>query len=94
MPFNLSHSRLSAEKSTVWTNYHGRRGRFTIHFSQPTSRPTMKRARPYVMVRKRGGGTERLYLDNKKAAEISGITKLRKEARRIKKKQMKKLRRK
>jgi len=48
----------------------------------------MKGAQPYVMVRKEGGGTERLYLHHKRAAEISGITKLREEARRIKMQQI------
>lgn len=86
------HPRLQTEKSKVFVNYHGRRGQPIIHFSQPVTRPTMKGARAFVMVRKEGGGTERLYLDTKKAAEIEGITKLRKEASRIKKKQMQKLR--
>ena len=85
------HPRLSPQRSAVIVNYHGRRGRPTIHFSQPVTRPTMKGARPYVMVRKEGGGTERLYLDIKRAREIEGITKLRQEALRIKKIQMQKL---
>lgn len=88
---NKTHPKLKAKKSRLWSTYHGRRGRFTIHFSQPVSRPTMKRARPYVMVRKEGGGTERLYLDTKRASEISGITNLRKEAINIKREQMQKL---
>jgi len=86
------HPRLKAEKAKVVVERHGRRGSPTIHFSQPVTRPTMRGARPYVMVRKEGGGTERLYLDTKRAAEISGITGLRQEARQIKKKQMQKLR--
>ena len=85
----MFHPRLKAEKSNVYVTYHGRRGAPVIHFSQPVTRPTRKQARAYVMVRKKGGGTERLYLDTKKAGkEVKGITKLRKEARRIKKKQM------
>jgi len=88
MPF---HPRLQAEKSGVYVNYHGRRGAPVIHFSQTVTRPTMKGARAYVMVRKEGGGTERLYLDSKLAGkEVKGITKLRKKAAQIKKKQMKK----
>jgi len=86
------HPRLKAEKCKAFVTYHGRRGQPMIHFSQPVTRPTMKGARAYVMVRKEGGGTERLYLDTKKAGEISGITGLRQEASRIKKKQMQKLR--
>ena len=87
------HPRLKAEKSSVFVQYHERRGRPMIHFSQPVTRPTMKGARAFVMVRKEGGGTERVYLDTKKAAEIRGITKLRQEASKIKRKQMRKLRR-
>lgn len=86
--------RLQAEKAKVSVQYHGRIGMPMIHFSQPVTRPTMKGARPYVMVRKEGGGTERLYLGNKKSAEIEGITKLRQEAIRIKKRQMRILRKK
>ena len=87
------HPRLQAEKTKLYVTYHERRGQPIIHFSQPVTRPTMKGARPFVMVRKEGGGTERLYLDTKRAAEIQGITKLRQEARQIKKRQMLKLRR-
>jgi len=89
MPY---HPRLQAEKSKVYVNYHGRRGAPVIHFSQTVTRPSMKQARAYVMVRKVGGGTERLYLDSKRAREIEGITKLRKKAGQIKKRQMRKLR--
>lgn len=88
------HPKLQPERAKVIVQYHERRGSPTIHFSQPVTRLTMKGARPYIMVRKEGGGTDRLYLDTKKAAEIKGITKLRQDARRIKNKQMKKLRRK
>lgn len=89
MPF---HPRLQAKKAKTYVRYHGRAGFPTIHFSQPVTRPSMKQARPYIMVRKKGGGTERLYLDTKRASEIVGVTKLRQEAGRIKKKQMRKLR--
>lgn len=88
----MSHPRLKAEQSKSHVTYHDRTGKPIIHFSQPVSRPSMKQARPYVMVRKEGGGTTRLYLDTKKAAAIQGITQLRQEAVQIKKKQMRKLR--
>lgn len=91
MKMKVKNPRLQAKKSQVYVQYHGRRGQPTVHFSQTVTRPTMKGARPYVMVRKEGGGTERMYLDTKKAAEIKGITKLRQDAIRIKKKQMQRL---
>lgn len=88
------HPRLKPQISTVYVNYHGRRGTPVIHFSQPVTRPSMRQARAYIMVRKEGGGTERLHLDLKRAREIAGITKLREEARKIKMEQMAKLLRK
>lgn len=55
--------------------YHGRSGRPKLHWTAL--------GRPYIMVRKSGGGTKRLYLDTKKAKkEISkGYSSLLKEAR-------------
>lgn len=84
-----SDARLSSQKAKTHVTYHQRTGTPTIHFSQPVTRPGVKDARAYIMVRKEGGGTERLYLDTKRAGrEIQGITQLRKEAAQIKSKQL------
>lgn len=65
-----------AVKAKTSIEYHGRRGYPTLHWSS--------RGRAFIMVRKRGGGTKRLYLDTKtgKQAITKGYNKLLKEAKR------------
>lgn len=53
--------------------YHDRSGKPKLHWTQTGN--------PYIMVRAKGGGVKRLYLDTKKAGkEVKGISKLRAEA--------------
>lgn len=56
--------------------YHGRGGKPKLHWSE--------KGRAYIMVRKSGGGTKRLYLDTKAARRqiTKGYEKLLKEAKR------------
>lgn len=62
-------------RANTTVEYHGRSGTPKLHWTED--------AKPYVMVRAKGGGTKRLYLESQKAGkEIKGITALRAEASR------------
>ena len=62
-----------AHRAKTKITYHGRSGKPIIHYT--------KKGRAYIMVRKKGGGTKRLYLNTKLATRaVEGISKLRKEA--------------
>lgn len=54
--------------------YHGRSGKPRLHWNM--------KGRAFIMVRKRGGGTKRLYLDSKGAKKgiTKGYEKLKREA--------------
>lgn len=58
--------------------YHGRTGRPDIHITK-----NLKRA--YIMVRKKGGGVKRLYLDTKHASRniTSGLSSIKEDAKRL-----------
>lgn len=65
-------------RATKTIEYHGRRGKPKIHLTD-----NLKRA--YIMVRAKGGGTKRLYLDTKRASLniTHGLSNIKEDARRL-----------
>jgi hypothetical protein len=64
-----------AVRSQTVITYHGRTGYPKLHWTDT--------GKSFIMVRAKGGGVKRLYLDTKKATKtVHGIGDLRQEARR------------
>jgi len=78
MPRKGKRLRTWFSRATKTMEYHGRRGKPMIHLTD-----NLKRA--YIMVRAKGGGTKRLYLDTKKASSdiTHGLSNLKEDARRL-----------